>query len=180
MSKPQLKLAVPETFMFLFATSVLYLVSLSRTLRTLRDHFETAMASKWIGIIGWNDLQSFQYWQFLHRLSCRQGIYLGKLPNFPYLLGRSIPHHIGKRLGFSFPDQRWSHPIAHQSGRRSHAFYASSASLPQQHPNRLPWPTHNSIDYAPRRLCRCRYVLGATSSAYHVQLWSHSRSDPSV
>lgn len=56
MSKPESKLAVSATFLFLIATFVLYMVSLPHTLRTLRDHFENAKASKWIG---WKLPQSF-------------------------------------------------------------------------------------------------------------------------
>ena len=176
MSNPELKLAVSATFLFLIATSVLYMVSLPHTLRTLRDHFENAKASKWIG---WKPLQSFSVLTVLQRLSCPQGIYLGKLSNFPSLHERPIPHHNGQWLGFSFPSQQRSLPITLQSGRRSHAFCAPSTALPQHHPNRLPRPAHNPIEYAPRWLCRCRYVFGATSPAYHVQLWSHSRTDVS-
>jgi len=45
MSKTESKLAVSATFLFLIATSFLYMVSLPHTLRTLRDHFEYAKAN---------------------------------------------------------------------------------------------------------------------------------------
>jgi hypothetical protein len=45
MSKPELKLALSATVLFLIATSVLYMVSLPHSLRTLRDHFENARAN---------------------------------------------------------------------------------------------------------------------------------------
>ena len=48
MSKPELKLAVSATFLFLIATSVLYMISLPHTLRTLRGHLKNSKASKWI------------------------------------------------------------------------------------------------------------------------------------
>lgn len=45
MSKPELKLALSATFLFLIATSILYMVSLPHTLRTLRTHFENTRAN---------------------------------------------------------------------------------------------------------------------------------------
>ena len=46
MSKLQSKLLVAATLSFLIAVSVLYIVTLPLTLRTLRNHFEKAKASK--------------------------------------------------------------------------------------------------------------------------------------
>jgi len=45
MSTPQFKLAIVATFLFLITTSVLYMVSLPHTFRTLREHFENAEAN---------------------------------------------------------------------------------------------------------------------------------------
>jgi len=44
MRKSQSKLTIAATFLFLFATSVIYMISLSRTLRTLREHFKNPKA----------------------------------------------------------------------------------------------------------------------------------------
>lgn len=174
MSKLQSKLLVAATLSFLIAVSVLYIVTLPLTLRTLRNHFEKAKASKWN-----EPLVEFpQHWQFPVRLSRPQGIYLGKISSCLKLLEHWVPYHVGQRLGISFPNQRWSHSISHTSGRRSHALHAPSAALSQHNTDRLSWPArHNSIDYASCRLCRRRYVLGTTSPACNVQRRPHSRTN---